>query len=105
MVSLQKQLKASEEALAQKDNGKRLLKEEVTEADIAEIISKWTGERNNAWVSKHRHPMFRLAAGLRSHVSKGLYVLPQGAIGTIVKSQEMMWRILQSIFIITDSEI
>lgn len=44
VVALQKQLKASEDELAKKDNGKRLLKEEVTEADIAEIISKWTGE-------------------------------------------------------------
>ena len=32
--------------------GSKLLKEEVTEADIAEIISKWTGERgggNDRW--------------------------------------------------------
>lgn len=43
-MALQKQLKASEDELAKKDNGKRLLKEEVTEADIAEIISKWTGK-------------------------------------------------------------
>lgn len=37
---------AAEEALAAKaksSNGAKLLKEEVTEADIAEVISKWTG--------------------------------------------------------------
>ena len=36
-----------EEALARKaegGSGNKLLKEEVTESDIAEIISKWTGE-------------------------------------------------------------
>lgn len=45
LMELQKQLKTTESSLAQKagGNGSRLLKEEVTEADIAEIISKWTG--------------------------------------------------------------
>jgi hypothetical protein len=33
----------SESALAAKADGSRLPKEEVTEDDIAEIISKWTG--------------------------------------------------------------
>jgi ATP-dependent Clp protease ATP-binding subunit ClpB len=48
IISLQKQLKDVEELLAKKassssGSGSKLLKEEVTEADIAEIISKWTG--------------------------------------------------------------
>lgn len=49
-MELQKQLKGAEEALARKaaasndGTGRKLLKEEVTESDIAEIISKWTGE-------------------------------------------------------------
>lgn len=51
-MSLQKQLKEAEDLLARKaaaagaggnGTGSKLLKEEVTEADIAEIISKWTG--------------------------------------------------------------
>eukprot|EP00955_Chlamydomonas_euryale_P041385 351965-Chlamydomonas_euryale.AAC.9 len=42
-------LQATEESLVQKASGgngnsTKLLKEEVTESDIAEIISKWTGE-------------------------------------------------------------
>ena len=44
-----------EEALMRKaagGAGSKLLKEEVTEADIAEIISKWTGEREG----KVAHP-------------------------------------------------
>jgi hypothetical protein len=42
-MGLQKQLKDAESALAAKADGSRLLKEEVTEDDIAEVISKWTG--------------------------------------------------------------
>lgn len=50
LMELQKQLKAAETSLQHKagSNGSRLLKEEVTEADIAEIISKWTGGVKNA---------------------------------------------------------
>lgn len=43
LMELQKQLRGAEEALKERAGGSRLLKEEVTEADIAEIISKWTG--------------------------------------------------------------
>jgi hypothetical protein len=43
LMELQKQLKAAEAALGARAGGQRMLKEEVTEADIAEIISKWTG--------------------------------------------------------------
>ena len=48
VIQLQKNLKQVEEALARKaerGSGNKLLKEEVTESDIAEIISKWTGEQ------------------------------------------------------------
>ncbi|MEW5302565.1 MAG: hypothetical protein WDW36_005336 [Sanguina aurantia] len=68
VVSLQKQLKASEEALAQKDNGKRLLKEEVTEADIAEIISKWTGIPVVKLVESERAKLLHLADELHQRV-------------------------------------
>jgi ATP-dependent Clp protease ATP-binding subunit ClpA len=47
-MDLQRQLKEAESALAAKADGSRLLKEEVTEDDIAEIISKWTGESSLA---------------------------------------------------------
>jgi len=44
LIELQRQLEAVETRLAQtQKSGKSLLREEVTEADIAEIISKWTG--------------------------------------------------------------
>jgi ATP-dependent Clp protease ATP-binding subunit ClpB len=44
LIELQRRLEATETHLAQtQTSGKSLLREEVTEADIAEIISKWTG--------------------------------------------------------------
>ncbi|MFM6191671.1 ATP-dependent chaperone ClpB [Planktothrix sp.] len=44
LEELKKKLKATEAQLeATQTSGKTLLREEVTEADIAEIISKWTG--------------------------------------------------------------
>jgi len=46
LAGLQKQLADQEAALAQADEGsgdKSLLREEVTEDDIAEVIAKWTG--------------------------------------------------------------
>jgi ATP-dependent Clp protease ATP-binding subunit ClpB len=44
LTVLQRQLQEAEELLSShQKNGQTLLREEVTEADIAEIISKWTG--------------------------------------------------------------
>ncbi|GET36742.1 ATP-dependent chaperone ClpB [Microseira wollei] len=44
LIELQRRLEATETQIAQtQTSGKSLLREEVTEADIAEIISKWTG--------------------------------------------------------------
>jgi ATP-dependent Clp protease ATP-binding subunit ClpB len=44
LAELQRQLDAAETQLSQaQTSGRSLLREEVTEADIAEIISKWTG--------------------------------------------------------------
>jgi len=44
LMTLQRQLEAAEKALDEYQNtGKSMLREEVTESDIAEIVSKWTG--------------------------------------------------------------
>jgi len=44
LAELERQLKAEEARLAQKQNtGARLLKEEVDEEDIADVVSRWTG--------------------------------------------------------------
>jgi len=39
---LERELKAEEERLAQQDGAARLIKEEVDEEDIAEVVSRWT---------------------------------------------------------------
>eukprot|EP00252_Welwitschia_mirabilis_P025964 TRINITY_DN830_c0_g1_i2.p1 TRINITY_DN830_c0_g1~~TRINITY_DN830_c0_g1_i2.p1 ORF type:complete len:991 (-),score=246.95 TRINITY_DN830_c0_g1_i2:110-3082(-) len=44
LISLQQQLEEAEKKLAEyQKSGKAMLREEVTEIDIAEIVSKWTG--------------------------------------------------------------
>ena len=43
LTGLERQLKTEEAHLAEKQHGKRLLKEEVDEEDIAQVVSRWTG--------------------------------------------------------------
>lgn len=43
LIELQKSLEAEEKRLAENENQNRLLKEEVTEEDIAQVVSRWTG--------------------------------------------------------------
>jgi len=42
LPELQGQIKAEEDRLATQERGTRLIKEEVTEQDIAEVVSRWT---------------------------------------------------------------
>jgi len=43
LTALERQLKAEESRLAEKQSGTRLLKEEVDEEDIAGVVARWTG--------------------------------------------------------------
>src|SRR5277367_5965699 len=43
LTELDRKLKEEEGRLAEKQSGKRLLKEEVDEEDIADVVSRWTG--------------------------------------------------------------
>jgi ATP-dependent Clp protease ATP-binding subunit ClpB len=43
LIQLQKEIETEEKRLAESEQKNRLLKEEVTEEDIAEIVSRWTG--------------------------------------------------------------
>jgi ATP-dependent Clp protease ATP-binding subunit ClpB len=43
LTQLEKQLREHEDALDRQHSGTRLLKEEVDEEDIAEVVSRWTG--------------------------------------------------------------
>eukprot|EP00879_Flechtneria_rotunda_P008426 GHRR01008827.1.p1 GENE.GHRR01008827.1~~GHRR01008827.1.p1 ORF type:complete len:841 (+),score=295.71 GHRR01008827.1:296-2818(+) len=68
LMELQKQLRAAEEALAKKSGGSKLLKEEVTEADIQEIIAKWTGIPVSKLVASEREKLLHLPAQLHKRV-------------------------------------
>ncbi|NLY73726.1 MAG: ATP-dependent chaperone ClpB [Firmicutes bacterium] len=43
LTGLEKKLKEAEDSLAKNQEGSRLIKEEVDEQDIAEVVSRWTG--------------------------------------------------------------
>jgi ATP-dependent Clp protease ATP-binding subunit ClpB len=43
LIQLERQLKEQQEALAKQDGASRLIKEEVGEEDIAQVVSRWTG--------------------------------------------------------------
>ncbi len=43
LLDLEKQLQAEEDKLSSQQQGHKLLKEEVDEEDIAEVVSRWTG--------------------------------------------------------------
>ncbi|GFR51535.1 hypothetical protein Agub_g13952, partial [Astrephomene gubernaculifera] len=76
--TLQSQLRAAEAALAARaaaggngagaGGGSKLLKEEVTEADIAEIIAKWTGIPVSKLVQSERDKLLHLPEQLHRRV-------------------------------------
>ncbi|MGB3240519.1 MAG: ATP-dependent chaperone ClpB [Geitlerinemataceae cyanobacterium] len=69
LSDLQKQLEATEAQLAQTQNsGQSLLREEVTEADIAEIISKWTGIPLSKLVESEMQKLLHLEDELHQRV-------------------------------------
>lgn len=65
--TLEKQLKEAEEA-AQQDQDKRLLREAVTEEEIADIVSRWTGIPVSRLVEGERDKLLRLADILHERV-------------------------------------
>ncbi|GGH38188.1 ATP-dependent chaperone ClpB [Paenibacillus segetis] len=64
---LERQLKAAEEA-AQQDQDTRLLREAVTEEEIADIVSKWTGVPVSRLVEGEREKLLRLEETLHERV-------------------------------------
>ena len=69
MAELQRQLKDLESKLAERQTtGKSLLREEVTESDIAEIISKWTGIPISKLVESEKEKLLQLEAELHQRV-------------------------------------
>jgi ATP-dependent Clp protease ATP-binding subunit ClpB len=69
LTNLHRQLEAAENELANAQRtGKSLLREEVTEADIAEIISKWTGIPISKLVESEKEKLLHLEDELHKRV-------------------------------------
>lgn len=68
LPDLERRLKAEEEMLAQQQTGERLLREEVTEEEIAEIISRWTGIPVTRLMEGERQKILRLDEVLHERV-------------------------------------
>ncbi len=70
LPELERQLKAAEQQLQETDSAAKMLREEVTEEEIAEIVSRWTGI-----------PVTRLVEGEREKLLKLDEILHQRVIG------------------------
>jgi len=68
LPDLERRLKAEEEILTQKQTGERLLREEVTEEEIAEIISRWTSIPVTRLMEGERQKILRLDEVLHERV-------------------------------------
>jgi ATP-dependent Clp protease ATP-binding subunit ClpB len=69
LTDLHRQLEAAETQLTQtQKTGKSLLREEVTEADIAEVISKWTGIPISKLVETEKEKLLNLEDELHHRV-------------------------------------
>jgi ATP-dependent Clp protease ATP-binding subunit ClpB len=69
LIELHRKLELAEVNLAESQtSGKSLLREEVTEADIAEIISKWTGIPLNKLIETEREKLLHLEDELHQRV-------------------------------------
>ncbi|MBD2336449.1 ATP-dependent chaperone ClpB [Calothrix sp. FACHB-156] len=69
LTDLHRRLEATESELAQaQGTGKSLLREEVTEADIAEVISKWTGIPISKLVESEKEKLLHLEDELHHRV-------------------------------------
>ncbi len=69
LMILQQQIKSAQQALNEHQaSGKSMLREEVTEDDIAEIVSKWTGIPISKLKMSEREKLLHLDEELHKHV-------------------------------------
>ena len=68
LPELEKQLASEEGKLESTDNQAKMLREEVTEDEIAEIISRWTGIPITRLVESERDKLLRLDEILHERV-------------------------------------
>lgn len=68
LPQLQGQLEEMERSLSEKQGSNKLLREEVTESEISEIVSRWTGIPVSKLIEGEREKLLRLAAILHERV-------------------------------------
>jgi ATP-dependent Clp protease ATP-binding subunit ClpB len=68
LPELERRLAAEEEQLAARQGGQRLLREVVTEEEIAQIVSRWTGIPVSRLEEGERQKLLRLDEGLHERV-------------------------------------
>jgi len=85
LPELERRLKSEEERLAQKQGQGRLLREEVTEEEISEIVSRWTGI-----------PVTRLVEGEREKLLKLDEILHERVVGQMEAVQTVSDAIIRA---------
>jgi len=68
LAQLEKEVAAEEQRLAERQGGRQLLKEEVDEEDIAEVVSRWTGVPVSRLVEGEREKLVHLEEHLHRRV-------------------------------------
>ena len=68
LLDLEKQLEAQNERLAELQKSRKMLKEEVDEEDIAEVVSKWTGVPVSRLMEGEIQKLLQMEARLRERV-------------------------------------
>lgn len=81
LPELERRLKAEEQNLASKEGAGRLLREEVTDEEIAEIVSRWTGIPVSRLMEGEREKLLKLEEHLHRRV-----VGQDGAVRSVAES-------------------
>jgi len=68
LPDLERRLRAEEERLSEKQGGERLLREEVTDDEIAEVVARWTGIPVTRLLESEREKLLRLDEELHRRV-------------------------------------
>lgn len=68
ITELEKKLQLANEKLAKLSSEKRMLKEEVDEEDIAEVVAKWTGIPVDKMLESEKQKLLRMEENLRRRV-------------------------------------
>ena len=68
LPQLERELKEAEEKLGQLQGERRMLREEVTEEDIAEIVSKWTGIPVSRLLESEKEKLLKMEERLKKKV-------------------------------------